>query len=128
MSLSNTQFDVCIRGAGIVGRSLALMLASQGLRVALVNLHASANAGQGHSDVRAYALNMAAKQLLTDLRCWPEDSACTPILKMHIEGDQDLLDTIAAGSDEVAAEALFHKVSSEVGKVRVNEPSLISAL
>jgi 2-polyprenyl-6-methoxyphenol hydroxylase-like FAD-dependent oxidoreductase len=88
MSLSITQFDVCIRGAGIVGRSLALMLASQGLRVALVNLHASANAGQGHSDVRAYALNMAAKQLLTDLRCWPEDSACTPILKMHIEGDQ----------------------------------------
>jgi len=88
MSLSNTQFDVCIRGAGIVGRSLALMLASQGLRVALVNLHASANAGQGHSDVRAYALNMAAKQLLTDLRCWPEASACTPILKMHIEGDQ----------------------------------------
>lgn len=46
----------------------------------------------------------------------------------HIEGDQDLLDAIAVGSDEVAAEALFHKVSSEVGKVRVNEPSLISAL
>jgi 2-polyprenyl-6-methoxyphenol hydroxylase-like FAD-dependent oxidoreductase len=88
MSLTNTQFDVCIRGAGIVGRSLALMLASQGLRVALVNLHASASAGQGHSDVRAYALNTAAKQLLTDLRCWPEASACTPILKMHIEGDQ----------------------------------------
>ena len=88
MSLSNTQFDVCIRGAGIVGRSLALMLASQGLRVALVNLHASASAGQGHSDVRAYALNTAAKQLLTDLRCWPEASACTPILTMHIEGDQ----------------------------------------
>ena len=44
------------------------MLASQGLRVALFNLHASANAGLGHSDVRAYALNMAAKQLLTDLR------------------------------------------------------------
>ena len=88
MSTSFTQFDVCIRGAGIVGRSLALMLASQGLRVALVNLNASANAGLGHSDVRAYALNMAAKQLLTDLRCWPEASACTPILKMHIQGDQ----------------------------------------
>ena len=88
MSTSFTSFDVCIRGAGIVGRSLALMLASQGLRVALVNLHASANAGLGHSDVRAYALNMAAKQLLTDLRCWPEDSACTPIVKMHSQGDQ----------------------------------------
>jgi putative SOS response-associated peptidase YedK len=46
----------------------------------------------------------------------------------HIEGDQDLLDAVAASSDEVAAEALFYKVSSEVGKVRVNEPSLITAL
>ena len=103
MSTSFTPFDVCIRGAGIVGRSLALMLASQGLRVALVNLHASANAGLGHSDVRAYALNMAAKQLLTDLRCWPEDSACTPILKMHIQGDQGGTLEFSAAQQGVAA-------------------------
>ena len=103
MSTSFTPFDVCIRGAGIVGRSLALMLASQGLRVALVNLHASANAGLGHSDVRAYALNMAAKQLLTDLRCWPEDSSCTPILKMHIQGDQGGTLEFSAAQQGVAA-------------------------
>ena len=83
---SDTRFDVCIRGAGIVGRSLALLLAAQRLRVALV--HNPASLTVGHSDVRAYSLNLAAKQLLTDLRCWPEGSACTPILKMHIEGDQ----------------------------------------
>ena len=29
-------FDVCIRGAGIVGRTLALLLARERLRVALV--------------------------------------------------------------------------------------------
>ena len=85
-SQSDTRFDVCIRGAGIVGRSLALMLAAQRLKVALV--HNSASLPAGHSDVRAYSLNLAAKQLLTDLRCWPEGAACTPILKMHIEGDQ----------------------------------------
>ncbi len=83
---SDTRFDICIRGAGIVGRSLALLLAAQRLRVALV--HNPASLPVGHSDVRAYSLNLAAKQLLTDLRCWPEGSACTPILKMHIEGDQ----------------------------------------
>ena len=88
MSPSSTQFDVCIRGAGIVGRSLSLMLASQGLRVALVNNPAGHKSAQGHSDVRAYSLNTAAKQMLTDLRCWPEGPACTPILQMHIEGDQ----------------------------------------
>ncbi len=89
MSQSSTQFDVCIRGAGIVGRSLSLMLASQGLRVALVNLSDAQKSAHGHSDVRAYSLNSASQQLLTDLRCWPEGTACTPILKMHIEGDQD---------------------------------------
>lgn len=83
---SGTRFDVCIRGAGIVGRSLALLLAAQRLRVALV--HNPVSLPEGHSDVRAYSLNLAAKQLLTDLRCWPEGTACTPILKMHIEGDQ----------------------------------------
>ena len=83
---SDTRFDVCIRGAGIVGRSLALLLAAQRLRVALV--HQPAGQTAGHSDVRAYSLNLASKQLLTDLRCWPEGTACTPILKMHIEGDQ----------------------------------------
>ena len=84
-SQSDTRFDVCIRGAGIVGRSLALLLAAQRLKVALV--HNPASLPAGHSDVRAYSLNLAAKQLLTDLRCWPEGAACTPILKMHIEGD-----------------------------------------
>jgi ubiquinone biosynthesis UbiH/UbiF/VisC/COQ6 family hydroxylase len=54
--------------------------------VALV--HQTASQTAGHSDVRAYSLNLASKQLLTDLRCWPEGVACTPILKMHIEGDQ----------------------------------------
>jgi hypothetical protein len=83
---SDTRFDVCIRGAGIVGRSLALLLAAQRLRVALV--HQTASQTAGHSDVRAYSLNLASKKLLTDLRCWPEGVACTPILKMHIEGDK----------------------------------------
>jgi len=88
MSQSSTQFDVCIRGAGIVGRSLSLMLAAQGLRVALVNNPNAHKSSQGHSDVRAYSLNAAAHQMLKELRCWPEAPACTPILKMHIEGDQ----------------------------------------
>ena len=100
MSQSSTQFDVCIRGSGIVGRSLSLMLASQGLRVALVNLSDAQKSAHGHSDVRAYSLNSASQQLLTDLRCWPEGTACTPILKMHIEGDQGgNLEFIAAQQD-----------------------------
>ena len=63
------------------------MLASQGLRVALVNISGAQKSAHGHSDVRAYSLNSAAQRMLMDLRCWPEGAACTPILKMHIEGD-----------------------------------------
>ncbi len=84
--------DVCIRGAGAVGLSLALSLARQGLRVGVVGADP-----RGHEtappaaapDVRAYALNAASRQLLTDLKVWdamPAD-AVTPVYDMHIEGD-----------------------------------------
>jgi 2-polyprenyl-6-methoxyphenol hydroxylase-like FAD-dependent oxidoreductase len=75
--------DICIRGAGIVGRSLALLLARERLRVALV---AAPEAGSG-PDVRAYALNGAAKAMLEDLRCWPEAPAVTPVHAMEVFGD-----------------------------------------
>ncbi len=103
MATSSTPFDVCIRGAGIVGRTLALLLAAQRLRVALVHKTPSEKPASGHSDVRAYSLNSAAKQLLTDLRCWPDGTDCTPILQMHIEGDQGGSLDFSAAQQGVAA-------------------------
>lgn len=80
------QFDVCIRGSGIVGSCLALLLAQQRLRVGLVQ------ATRGHkpaseSDVRAYALNAASRRVLEGLRCWPEGLAVTPVGRMRVHGD-----------------------------------------
>ena len=77
-------YDICIRGAGIVGRSLALLLARERLRVALVEREPSP--GQG-TDVRAYSLNATARQLLEALRCWPESPAITPVKSMQVQGD-----------------------------------------
>ncbi|OGB33004.1 MAG: ubiquinone biosynthesis protein UbiH [Burkholderiales bacterium RIFCSPLOWO2_12_FULL_61_40] len=79
-------FDVCIRGAGIVGRTLALQLASKRLRVALITPNAVPTP-QAHSDVRAYALNLASRHLLESLRCWPTEQEATPVLAMHVQGD-----------------------------------------
>ena len=79
--------DICIRGNGIVGRTLALLLARERLRVGLV-VPAVDAATQVRSDVRAYALNRASKQLLEDLRCWPAPSAVTPVRHMQIKGDR----------------------------------------
>ena len=77
-------YDICIRGAGIVGRSLALLLARERLRVALVEQAPFPGKGP---DVRAYSLNAAAKSLLEDLRCWPEAPAVTPVHAMQVFGD-----------------------------------------
>ena len=76
--------DICIRGAGIVGRALALLLARERLRVALVEQPQP----KARPDVRAYSLNGAAKALLEDLRCWPEAPAVTPVHAMQVLGDQ----------------------------------------
>lgn len=74
--------DICIRGAGIVGRTLALLLARERLNVALVEAPTAATA-----DVRAYSLNGAAMALLQDLRCWPDSPAVTPVHQMQVWGD-----------------------------------------
>jgi len=77
--------DVCIRGAGIVGRTLALLLARDRLRVGLVRGTTPIDAS--HSDVRAYALNAAAKTLLESVRGWPDETHATPVQRMEIHGD-----------------------------------------
>ena len=88
-----TTLDVCIRGSGAVGLSLALALARQGLQVGLVGAAAGQAAADGRADVRAdvraYALNAASRALLTELKVWdalPAD-AVTPVDDMQVEGD-----------------------------------------
>lgn len=77
-------FDICIRGAGIVGRALALLLARERLRVALV---APQHPADHPADVRAYALNTASQQLLDGLRAWPDGLHATAVERMEVHGD-----------------------------------------
>ena len=87
MPLMAPTFDICIRGTGIVGRTLALLLARERLRVALVPApgpHSAATA-----DVRAYALNAASRSLLESLRSWPDADHATAVKRMQVQGDQD---------------------------------------
>lgn len=82
-------FDICIRGNGIVGRTLALMLARERLRVGLVSANPSAaKAGSPpKGDIRAYALNAKSRALLESLRCWPDARDATEVLAMQVKGD-----------------------------------------
>jgi 2-polyprenyl-6-methoxyphenol hydroxylase-like FAD-dependent oxidoreductase len=76
--------DVCIRGDGIVGRTLALLLARERLRVALVTQPTPIPTTE---DVRAYALNGVSRALLMQLRAWPATPAVTPVSEMRVWGD-----------------------------------------
>ena len=76
-------FDVEVRGAGIVGKSLALSLAAIGLDVALRGAPASGD------DIRAYALSPASIALLRGLRVWDSlaADAKTAVHDMVVHGD-----------------------------------------
>ena len=80
-------YDICIRGAGIVGRTLALLLAREGFSVALVGTPQATPSDSERSDIRAYALNASSRSVLELLRCWPDDEHATPVLEMQVQGD-----------------------------------------
>ena len=104
--------DICIRGAGVVGSTLALLLARDRLRVGLLPQPAPPSrpvpAGDRNeksevSDVRAYALNAASRDLLLSLRAWPEPGFATPVAAMEIHGDSSGVLRFSADSQNVEA-------------------------
>lgn len=86
MAAMKTHFDICIRGGGIVGHALALLLARERLSVGLVANNPVPPAASG-PDVRAYALNAKSKALLESVRCWPDAQHATAVTQMRVLGD-----------------------------------------
>jgi 2-polyprenyl-6-methoxyphenol hydroxylase-like FAD-dependent oxidoreductase len=78
-------WDICIRGGGLVGRTLALLLSQNAsTRVLLVERPPATT-----PDVRAYALNDVSRTLLSSVGCWPGIEHATPVQTMQVWGDQD---------------------------------------
>ena len=84
------KYDVAVLGGGVVGHTLALLLARDRLRVALVQAPAPAHPAP---DIRAYALNAASRALLDGLRVWPQATdqppAVTPVHHMWVSDASD---------------------------------------
>jgi len=105
------RYDITIRGGGIVGQTLALLLARDRLRVALVDDSGASPATPRPDDVRAYALNAASRELLQSLRCWPEVATAeasvpfvTAVHAMQVHGDEG--GQLGFNATEQGAEAL----------------------
>jgi 2-polyprenyl-6-methoxyphenol hydroxylase-like FAD-dependent oxidoreductase len=82
-TITGVKTDLCIRGAGVVGQVLALLLARLRIRV---TLQAHKPLSSNTTDIRSFALNSASRQMLVDLRVWPHDA--TPVQHMKVWGDQ----------------------------------------
>ncbi len=100
----------------MVGRSLALLLAKERLKVALVAPPAKLPA----TDVRAYALNNASRELLDGLRVWPDESFATPVNTMQIWGDD-------GGSVDFNAQAAGQQALTWIVDVPQLEAQLLQA-
>jgi 2-octaprenylphenol hydroxylase len=76
-SSNNTDYDVVIVGAGLVGASLACAIAqieaAQNLRIAVIEASSELHHFSGENfDPRVVALTHASQKLLTDIGCWNE--------------------------------------------------------
>ena len=78
--MTDAATDLLIIGAGPVGLTLAAALAGSPWRITLVDRHPLA--GQA-ADPRALALSHGARELLEQLKAWPQRAA-TPIETIHI--------------------------------------------
>lgn len=78
--------DIVIVGAGLVGLSLALALARQGVRTQLLDARPAPTGGEAtasQQDKRTLALSVASAQTLAQLGAWPQ-YGITPIETIHI--------------------------------------------
>jgi 2-octaprenylphenol hydroxylase len=89
----NLQSDVCIVGNGAIGKASALGFAQIGLSVTLLSpstgTQASTFQAPAQWDARVYALNPAARALLSSLKVWDalNASRIAPVDAMIVRGD-----------------------------------------
>jgi 2-octaprenylphenol hydroxylase len=92
----NFQSDICIIGNGLIGKAAALGLAQTGTKVILVDAQPAVALPAFHQhvsntgwDLRVYALNPAARQLLSDIKVWDalDATRITPVESMIVAGE-----------------------------------------
>lgn len=107
MSTQIYDTDICIVGSGAVGKAAALGFAQAGLRVSLLSAGgAQSVASVADWDVRVYALNHVAHDLLSSLKVWDalDLSRVAPVTAMQVHGGAEV-DAGKLGFDAYGAHA-----------------------
>ncbi|MFZ6723553.1 FAD-dependent monooxygenase [Undibacterium sp. Ji49W] len=105
MSTQIYDTDICIVGSGAVGKAAALGFAQAGLRVSLLSAGGVPPAAADW-DVRVYALNHVAHDLLCSLKVWDalDLSRVAPVTAMQVHGGAEV-DAGKLGFDAYGAHA-----------------------
>lgn len=83
---TDTEYDVVIVGAGIVGLILACHLRDQGLRIAIIHKDAFLNTNSVTSTLRVLALTLGSQHILEQLNVWQRlgTEEYTPFVCMQV--------------------------------------------
>ena len=107
-------FDVVVVGAGLVGASLALVLKSAGLRLAVVDAQTPRFAPDPSTwDSRVYAISPGSAAFLDTCGAWDglDATRCCPVEDMHVFGD-DLKSALDFGAYQAGLRELAIIVES----------------
>ena len=97
-SKSTSRFQIAVVGGGIVGKACALLLAQQGMQVALIAprpVGDTARTGEDDWDSRIYAFSASSQALLERLRVWEalDPDRIQPVRDMRVFGDESAAQT-----------------------------------
>ncbi len=84
----NTDCDIIINGGGMVGSTLACLLADSGLSIVILESNLSPGDKKASKDIRVSALTLATKNILESIDVWrpvsDAENSPAPIMEMHI--------------------------------------------
>jgi len=116
MNKLNTDYDLIIIGAGLVGATLACAVAEKGLRVAMVEANvADSDWPENTVDTRVFAITRASEQIFASLDVWPriKELGVSAYRDMHV-WDASSDGVIHFDSAEVGEAYLGHIIENRV--------------
>jgi 2-octaprenyl-6-methoxyphenol hydroxylase len=119
MVMSDTDYDLIIIGGGMVGASLAISLAQQPLRIALIEAAPMrTDATPANYDDRAIALSFGSRRIFDGIGLWPDIAAqATAIEHIHVS-DQGRFGFTRLDAKQEKVEALGYVATArQLGEV-----------